>query len=133
MKFETENLRIEHQFLSMTGHTRYILGQNIQRRENAGERLWKFRDEIEHVLVAVTASFLHSRGMPADQRSQDVILDVQISKGFWSLRHLIEVPAKITAGVGVESARARMHVNVNGSHAWSVAPPEPTTRGWVAR
>src|ERR671925_2219014 len=73
-------------------------------------------DKIDDVVVGITRSFCDSRWMPADQQRRHVMLEIKISESFFSAGNLFEIAFKIAAGMHVEAARARVNVNVNGSH-----------------
>jgi hypothetical protein len=54
--------------------------------------------------------------MPPDQQCFDILLQIDIGEPVGRLRHCAQVAAKIVASMGVEPARARVNVNINGAH-----------------
>ena len=92
------------------------MGVSVERRKHAGKRFRILGRELHRVLVGIAHPFLHRRGMPADQQCFDILLQIEISECLCRLRHFAQVAAKIITRVSVKSARARVHVNVNGAH-----------------
>ena len=109
------------------------LRAGIERRENSQKRVRKSRCEVEDVVVAVAATFVDGRRMPADQRRFYVVLDIQIRERLCRLWNFAEISAEITARMGIESACARMDVNVNGAHGLSPVPCMPTAKDSAGR
>ncbi len=116
MKLETDNCGVFHQLFGVARNRLQVFRIGIQRREHAGKRLGVIRHQLDHMIVGVARAFMNRRGMPADQQSLDVLLQVEVGKTFRRLRHVFQIAAKIAARVGIETAGARVNMNVNGAH-----------------
>src|SRR3990170_1281949 len=113
VKFKPPDFRIPQELLCLPDSLGGVSADHIQRRKDSRKGIGEFRCQAKDIFVRDRRGFFDRGRVPADEKTFRFLPDEKLGKPLIALGQILWISLKIGTGLRIDSARARMDMNID--------------------